>query len=479
MSMQFAGGAVRGFKSHKSELEDEVSLVANSKRVRSVFVIGLCSCLFVFLSLVAIGECRRQSAERLRMADLALIKSSKINETIISLLYKAESLMTLVIQSDGEVKNFERIAKQLVDHPSIRNVLLAPGGIVKYAYPLKTNEKLIGFDMFSDMPGNLEARQARDTGRLTLGGPFQSVQSGEIIVGRLPVYINDTTGTRTLWGLVSVTLDYPAVLKDVNLDDMTLAGYVCEIWRENPDTVTRQIILSSTGEERKNMAVEHSFSIMNANWNIGIAPITPWFARADLYKSLLISLLLSLLLASLSRDYERMKQMKKTLEMLAMNDSLTQLANRRCLMLEFQQQIKRCKAAKTTFAVMGFDIRRFKQINDIYGHAAGDAVLVEIGKRLSKFAGKNNLVARISGDEFMIILRDIDGIDLLGKQDAAEKEITQPIAVTDYNKIEVSVCSGVAVYPADGHTVENLMLFVEHSIYSEKYKEEISKREML
>lgn len=158
MSMQFAGGAVRGFKSHKSELEDEVPLVANSKRVRSVFVIVLCSCLFVFLCLVAIGECRRQSAERLRMADLALIKSSKINETIISLLYKAESLMTLVIQSDGEVKNFERIAKQLVDHPSIRNVLLAPGGIVKYAYPLKTNEKLIGFDMFSDMPGNLEAR---------------------------------------------------------------------------------------------------------------------------------------------------------------------------------------------------------------------------------------------------------------------------------------------------------------------------------
>lgn len=81
-------------------------------------------------------------------------------------------------------------------------------------YPLAGNESTMGLDMNEEGAGNLEARAAMEKGKLYIAGPFELVQGGLGIAGRLPVYLEDAAGQRTFWDIVSVTLDFPEVLSD-------------------------------------------------------------------------------------------------------------------------------------------------------------------------------------------------------------------------------------------------------------------------
>lgn len=92
---------------------------------------------------------------------------------------RQEILSALVIQSDGEVKDFESVAATIVDDPAIRNVILAPAGIVSHVYPLKGNERVLGLNYFLEGEGNREAVMAKKFGQLVLGGLFNLVQGGQ------------------------------------------------------------------------------------------------------------------------------------------------------------------------------------------------------------------------------------------------------------------------------------------------------------
>lgn len=83
-----------------------------------------------------------------------------------------------MIQHNGKVENFEKVASTLVDDPAILNVLVAPGGVVSDVYPRKGNEAVLGLNFFARGAGNQEAVEARDAGQLILGGPFPLVQGG-------------------------------------------------------------------------------------------------------------------------------------------------------------------------------------------------------------------------------------------------------------------------------------------------------------
>ncbi len=94
----------------------------------------------------------------------------------------------------------------------MRNVLFAPDGIVDGVFPLEGNEDVVGLNMYGDGAGNLEAQAAIEKEALYIAGPFQLIQGGLGIAGRLPVFLTDEQGQRYFWGIVSVTLDFPAAL---------------------------------------------------------------------------------------------------------------------------------------------------------------------------------------------------------------------------------------------------------------------------
>lgn len=435
-----------------------------------IFLVTFCVSALILLILIWGLENYREQGERKRMEYLASSKSHKITEVVIGLLYKAEALAALVVQGDGKIESFERVAAILVTDPAIRNILLAPDGIVSHVYPLEDNKRALGFNLLGEGRGNKEALIARKTGRLTLGGPFETVQGGQALVGRLPVYIT-RNHERIFWGLVSVTLRYPEALRGVDLDDLRNQGYACKIWRISPDTHEKQIILESDDTVLRN-PVERRFDILNAQWMISIAPMSAWYGSYIFPLYLAATLGISALVAGLVQNYCETRKMKAMMEHMAMFDSLTGLPNRRCFFEKLHEEIARCAKTGGRFLLGYLDLNNFKQINDTCGHKAGDAVLVETAARLRQCLDKKHLMARLGGDEFVFLVRDTGKDPNLGRRlfELLGKELQKPIVTEEGRGFVCSASIGMAVFPTDGGTAEELLAHADACMYEKKLK---------
>ena len=92
--------------------------------------------LMIVLAIGAAYVNNKFKMECAQMGQLVVIKSNKVNDVLCKLLYKTQVLSALVIQNNGGIRDFEKVAATIVDDPAIRNVILAPGGVVKKVYPL-------------------------------------------------------------------------------------------------------------------------------------------------------------------------------------------------------------------------------------------------------------------------------------------------------------------------------------------------------
>lgn len=154
---------------------------------------------------------------------------------------------------------------------------------------------------------------------------------------------------------------------------------------------------------------------------------------------------------------------------IAQFDPLTGLPNRELLRDRMEQAIRSARRLDQTFlGVLFVDLDHFKKINDTYGHATGDAVLVEASKRLRACLRESDTVARLGGDEFVALLCSLRGTE--DTAIVAERILdacSRPIMVSD-NVFQISASVGVAVWPADGQNVDELLQNADTAMYSSK-----------
>lgn len=154
------------------------------------------------------------------------------------------------------------------------------------------------------------------------------------IAGRLPVYLTDASGQRSFWGIVSVTLDFPAVLSGSPVERVASQGFACEVWRINPDTGQRQTILMSETPPRSSWGtVSFEQEMFNADWTITLSPLVAWYARPSLWIYLAIGLLLSGLAAAGTYNLERVRLMQAEAAQRAILQLQTQLEHEQTDML--------------------------------------------------------------------------------------------------------------------------------------------------
>ncbi len=169
-----------------------------------------------------------------------------------------------------------------------------------------------------------------------------------------------------------------------------------------------------------------------------------------------------------SAALERMAHAER-IEQLAFTDSLTGLPNRVLFDDRIHQTIATARRYNRGFAVMYLDVDHFKNINDELGHVAGDAVLRALGERLQKTLRESDTVARFGGDEFVILQPIVDGPE--DASDMARKIIAslqEPIRVGETER-DVHLSIGIALYPQDGKTVEELMELSDRALYAAKH----------
>ncbi len=168
------------------------------------------------------------------------------------------------------------------------------------------------------------------------------------------------------------------------------------------------------------------------------------------------------------RDITERKVYEETIKYQAFYDSLTGLPNRLLLKERIAIEISHCKQINQKLAVMFLDLDRFKLINDTLGHDAGDKLLIEIASRLKSCVGTDDTIARIGGDEFVILLPGLVNEAKVGQiANKILEVIRQPIFV-DNHELYITISIGIAVYPDDGIDDETLLTNADVAMYRAK-----------
>ena len=213
----------------------------------------------------------------------------QIDQELTRSLSATYALAALVRQGHGRIQDFAGLARAfLAMHPGLAALELAPGGVIRSVEPLQGNEKAIGHDLLADEKRDKEARLAMATGRLTLAGPFELVQGGEAIIGRLPLSLDGT-----FWGFTIALIKMPDFLKNAPLEDLTRQGYAFELWRMHPDTGQRHVFAHSL-QPLGPKPVTATFEVPNGRWYLSLAPATGWVNGQRLALEMLLALLLTL-----------------------------------------------------------------------------------------------------------------------------------------------------------------------------------------
>jgi len=158
----------------------------------------------------------------------------------------------------------------------------------------------------------------------------------------------------------------------------------------------------------------------------------------------------------------------------AKTDALTGVANTRALFVQLDAELSRCSRSRESLTVLVLDLDGFKQVNDRFGHLAGNRVLRKVAEALKTGCREYDLVARMGGDEFVVVLSGMDAISVSQKADDLARLVRRACA-DSIGEDTVSVSIGRATYPGDGADAEDLLAAADRDMYAVKSSHRLSR----
>lgn len=210
--------------------------------------------------------------------------------------------------------------------------------------------------------------------------------------------------------------------------------------------------------------------------NIDVA-VTGWQARV--VKKALVPILFTLIFSSIllwfvwqSRQKEQqlaeLFNSTSKLVVYANNDDLTGLPNRRLLEDRMTQAQKTANRTQSVVAVLFLDLDHFKAVNDAHGHDVGDKLLVQVAERLTQLLRAEDTVARVGGDEFVVLLPDLqDDKQAIVAAEKIVSELVKPFIVASH-VLQLGASVGIALYPDHSDNLHSLIKFADNAMYAAK-----------
>jgi diguanylate cyclase (GGDEF)-like protein len=170
----------------------------------------------------------------------------------------------------------------------------------------------------------------------------------------------------------------------------------------------------------------------------------------------------------LSRHVEEIEELQATLREQAIRDSLSGLFNRRFLEETCTRELARAQREGYPVALAMFDLDLFKRINDTYGHAAGDEVIVALARLLQQHARSSDTACRFGGEEFVLLLPGVDLETAAARVEELRRIFADLVISFGAFRLHASVSAGVAAYPAHGLTTRELIARADEALYAAK-----------
>jgi len=237
--------------------------------------------------------------------------------------------------------------------------------------------------------------------------------------------------------------------------DVLTGKLLSDVLRSDKSELSGQVHRSIVKDQRTSVSFEESITDISGSERTFLTTKTSMRAFSGAETSVLTT----------SIDITERKQAESTLRHIALHDTLTDLPNRRMLYDWVQQKLA---SEQTGFAILLIDLDRFKAVNDALGHAGGDRILKLVTSRLLEVVSSTDLVARLSGDEFVVVQAGIASSDDAG--DLARKIIDSLSApfLLEESEIRVGCTIGIALAPHDGQDAEQLLRCADLSMYRAK-----------
>ncbi len=357
-------------------------------------------------------------------------------------------------------EEFRVLASVMYDNSTQRAIAYIPDGIVTVTYPLEGNEASIGHNVLTDDKTKQDSINSKNTGKIAISGPYELVQGGVGLIVRNPVYI-EKSGEKTFWGFTAVVLHMGHVLnKNAQLSDLSLLGYDYYISTSHNG---EDVVLSTTAGFDGKYVQTTTFATENKEWEFSLylsdfENLLTYFTLSVFTISFLISTLIYFLLVHLNIRHKRIKD-----ELL--HDPLTKLYNRKVL--------KNYKGNKKMpydegYTLFFIDLNKFKPVNDELGHDIGDDLLVAYSKRLISNFRQDTVIIRYGGDEFVVIIHDLLDENRVDSIKRTVKGFSESLFYIQKHPINISASIGVAQYPKDGASIEEVIEKADKLMYEHK-----------
>ena len=432
---------------------------------KTLYYMAIVAGMAVFLITVATLFSLIQARESIALKNRSITVLSEVSElteqVVLSieksiLVLRGYEAFIITMPDISEETTLKYLENLVGENKLIRNVTIIKDTTIIYSYPKEGNEKAIGVDIAKIPEQSKELLKVKELLQPLFFGPVDLVQGGRGYIARTPVIAEGE-----YWGQISVVLKAEEVEKlfvrnaeILGLDFCLFRGSHLDgdfLMGDTSIMERKPVFLDSTiyGTKYELAALEKvkEKNYLNFTW---------------LYLgAILISLTFGALVFI---AFLRTRQVKRQASL----DQLTKVYNRAHLDNYVKGIFQKTKSKDFMTGLVVLDIDDFKQINDLHGHLAGDAVLRAAAEKMWQVCRNMDAVFRMGGDEFLIVLREIVSREAF---EAIIQRINQDLSfVFTYKNVEipVSFSVGYALHPEDGEEFDGLFKCADDKMYHEK-----------